>query len=331
MLYIDPVGAIAKMHREGTRKVPYPVFMTCFTKLLKDPGSVEPLPPSEELKQYFRAVCMALDLGIADPERREENRRREFFERIYPAWKAALPEAEFQTYQEILDGKLRERIERDRREQQQREAEEAQKRREELAAARSEEERRAMFQRLMRAALRETETEEEAVGAAATAVAGPTPERRTVEELATAVARGELPIWYSDPASRKPYACYRYRNQTVVVQLVKTRHTYCLAVRYPKGYARRVGAGVIINKLMQERGYVERKPFSYFKEQYFFVTRIRFGSTSTNIVQQRRAEFTVHALAQALRAVHAELERILDALEGTWAERPEEQGEASTG
>jgi len=324
MLYADAVGSITKMHREGFHRVPYQVFMTCFNKLVRDPAKVEPYQPSEELKQYFRAVCLAIDAGIADPMGRGEDRKREFYERIYPLWKQRLPQAEFQPYQEILDGRLRERLERERLEQQQREAEEARRKREQALAVRPDEDRHALFQQLTEAALKEAEAEETAGEEATVMMVGPAPERRNVEELATAVSEGRIPIWYGTPEGKKPYAYYYFRKKKVAVQLVKTRHTYCLALRYPRGFAKRVGAGVIVKRRMEEWGYRERKPFSFFKAQYFFTLRARIGNTSTNIVQQRHPEFTVQGLAQALRALHAELVRILRALEVTWPEEPEE-------
>jgi len=312
--------------------VPYQVFMTCFDKLFKEPSRGEPLPPSEELKQYFRAVCMAVDLGITDPEGRGPDRIREFYERIYPVWKEGLPQADFQTYQEILDGKLRQRLEQERREQQMREAEQARQRREQELAARSREDAHAIFERLTRVALHEAEAEPETDETAAPAAVQPTPERRTVEELANAIAEGQIPISYSDPQSKKPFAHYFFRDQTVTVQVVRTRRTHCLALRYPKGFSKQVGAGVIVKNMLESWGYRERKPFSYFKEQYFFTIRVRVGATSTNVVQQRHPPFTSHALAQALRALHAELARVVQALEDTWPERAEEsEGEEASG
>jgi len=331
MLYTDPVGSITRMHREGFRKVPYPVFMTCFNKLVKDPSEVEPLPPSEELKEYFRAVCLALDAGIADPLGRGQDRRKEFQERIYPVWKQGLREAEFRVYQEILDGKLRERLDRERREQQQRDADEARKRREEPQAARSQDEKHALFERLTQAALKEAEAEEGGGEEITAVVIGPAPEHHSVEELAVAISEGKIPIWYSPPEGKKAYAYYLYLKQKVAVQLVKTRHTHCVALRYPRGFAKRVGSGLIVKRLMEEGGYTERKPFSYFKEQYFFTLRLRIGTTSTNIVQQRHPEFTVQGLAQAVRALHAELVRIFNVLEATWPEEAEEaEGEGAS-
>jgi hypothetical protein len=128
MSLIDPVAAINKIHREGRHPVPYPAFMNCFNRLIKDLHTLEPKPPSEDLKEFFRAVCMGMDLGIADPGHRGEDRRREFYERIYPVWKASLAEEEFQRYQDILEGKSRREQERQREQERDREAREREER-----------------------------------------------------------------------------------------------------------------------------------------------------------------------------------------------------------
>ncbi len=311
------------MFLSGTRGVPYQVFMTCFTKLLKDPATtLEPLAPSDELREYFRAVCQAVDLGIVDSQDRGKDRKREFYERIYPVWKGSLPEGEFRAYQEILEGKVRERMEQERRERERREAEQAARQAEEALGKVSEEDVHARFARLTRAALLEAD-EAEAAGeqAAAAAAVGPAPELPSMEALADAISEGGIPILYAPPKEKKPCARYRFKDEKITVQLVKTRHSYCLALIYPRGFAKRVGAGVVVGRQMKKWGYHERKLFSYDKEEYFFLLRVKVGPDSTSIVQQRRPQFTVQALSQALRALHAELVRIITGLERVYTER----------
>src|SRR6056297_2432410 len=116
----NPVENIRNLYAEDSRPIPYPVFMKCFDALLKDPPDPTPATPSDDLKPHLRAVCMALDLGIADQQDRESDRRQEFEEHILPRWKEYLPEAEFKAFRELLTGKVRKRMERMRREEQKR-------------------------------------------------------------------------------------------------------------------------------------------------------------------------------------------------------------------
>jgi hypothetical protein len=60
----DAMGKIQQIYMEGTRPVPYLTFMNVFNELLTDPIKVIPKEPSEELKEGFRAVCMAVNVGV---------------------------------------------------------------------------------------------------------------------------------------------------------------------------------------------------------------------------------------------------------------------------
>ena len=158
----DPVASINQIFQEDSRRVPYPVFMRCFDALMKEPGGTEPEEPSADLKETFRAVCLAIDVGIADRQQRDEDRIEEFYEHIYPVWKEALPESEFQAYQQILDGQVGERMRQRRREEQKKCAEEARKRREKEMDPEFRGEAHARFEQLTAAAMKQLGEEEEA-------------------------------------------------------------------------------------------------------------------------------------------------------------------------
>ena len=206
MPLIDPASAINKIFREGRRPVPYPVFMNCLNRLIKDARTLEPCPPSEELKEFFRAACMAVDLGIADKTSRAEDRTKEFMEHVWPAWEEALPEAEFKPYQEIIGGERRQLLERTRQEEQTRRAEEAADRSRREESRTSLEEMRPMIAKAARAAIaalggdEEEEAQNAAIGPQAAAIGphaaatGPhAAEGVDEEELALADTRNPTP------------------------------------------------------------------------------------------------------------------------------------------
>ncbi|MFP4027412.1 MAG: hypothetical protein ACLFWL_06440 [Candidatus Brocadiia bacterium] len=157
----NPVETIQELYFNGKREVPYPVFMRCFDKLLVNPPDLEPAEPTEELKTYFHSVCLAIDRGIADSQDRGKDRKKEFYESILPVWKEKLPRADFREYEDILEGALKERLDKQRHEEEQEEADLAEKRREEAESA-SQEEMHAKFAQLMEKALEEEELQEKA-------------------------------------------------------------------------------------------------------------------------------------------------------------------------
>ena len=100
----DAIGKIQQYYTDGSRQVPYLTFMNVFNDLLDDPVKIVPKEPTEELKEKFRAACMAVNIGIYDTEGRGEDRAREFHEKIVPVWKAKLPAPEFAKCNDILAG-----------------------------------------------------------------------------------------------------------------------------------------------------------------------------------------------------------------------------------
>lgn len=100
----DPVGKVSEMYKEGESQVPYLTFMHIFNDLLEDPLRVVPRKPSEELKEKFRAACMAVGMGIVDPEGRAEQRVNEFKTRVVPVWLETMDERESRDTDALLRG-----------------------------------------------------------------------------------------------------------------------------------------------------------------------------------------------------------------------------------
>ena len=95
---------IQAAYEEARGAVPYATFMKCFNQLLEDPAELEPKEPDQDLMPCFKAVCMAFDLGIRDEQGRGDDRRKEFFENIYPVWRKEVPAGQFHHMDQILEG-----------------------------------------------------------------------------------------------------------------------------------------------------------------------------------------------------------------------------------
>ena len=95
---------IKAAYEEARGAVPYATFMKCFNALLEDQAQMEPKQPTEDLYPYFEAVCMAFDLGIRDEQDRGADRRKEFFDHIYPMWREQVPAGHFHHMDRILEG-----------------------------------------------------------------------------------------------------------------------------------------------------------------------------------------------------------------------------------
>ena len=101
---IDPLGKVLEMYNDGSRQVPYLTFMHVFNDLLEDPLAVVPKEPSDELKDTFRAACMAASIGVTDTEGRAAQRLKEFQTKVLPLWKDKLGRKEFRQFEDVIRG-----------------------------------------------------------------------------------------------------------------------------------------------------------------------------------------------------------------------------------
>ena len=345
---IDPIKSIEKMHQEGLHKVPYPVFLNCFNKLMEDPIRGKPAKPTDELEPFFRAACMALDMGVADSLGRAEDRQKEFFGRVLPLWKEALPQAKFQPYQDILNATIRKRLDKERREKEKGEAEERQKQREQESAAAAEQELHTEFAKLSKAALKEPgiEVEEKKQGTAATKPAAPAstpaqaaatpaaeaapaatpivvapqrPAPQTTQELEAvlhAIREGRMPIQYSDLQSKRPLVCYAHEGRRFLVYLVKSANSHYLTVTFAEGLAGRPEAERNVINALGARGFTEVDPLIYEKQGDSSTLQVKLSRQSTGIALKQEAAFTQQTLAQTMRDMHDVMTAVLHALEG---------------
>ena len=331
MPLIDPVASINRVFLEGTRMVPYPLFMTCFNKLLKEPSKLDPRQPSEELKEYFRAVCMAIDLGIADPSGRGEDRKKEFFNSIYPVWKQGLPESDFQRYQEILGGIVRRHRLEEFEEARRRQAEETRKAMGEAAEAAAKP-GRPLFADLTSAALEADEGDQPAAPAPGRRAAPGPPLSRpaelseleaaaiddynSIDDLVDSMSGGETKmIEYSDRTHRRPFARYVFQGENVTIQLVKSGNSYYMLMSYPRGYVRLPGAAEAVKETLTGMGYQQLGPFFYERIQGELAFKVNVGAHSTNLAEKRSFPFTIAALTRAMEQLHGTLDDVIAELE----------------
>lgn len=320
---IDPIKVINTIYFEETRSVPYPIFMNCFDRLLQNPPDLQPAEPSEDLEPWFRAVCLALDRGIADPERRGEDRKQEFYEHIYPVWKEALGKSGFQPYQEILDGKVHERMA--RRERQQSE--------DDQPGARqgfSPEQRHARFESALHDALAassrmdareeariptEPAKKAESEKPQGKSAGGKIPVAKNIEALIAAIEKKIIPIKYNDIDNRRPCARYYLGSTQVSVKFIRTGNSYYCTLLYPRGISDRDAVEDALLAVTSRMGYAEKESYTYVnnkKDNY--KVRIKIGQRSIYIASGRPEEFTMELLLDALRTMHNDLVRLVNEL-----------------
>lgn len=331
----DPEESIKQLYEEDIRQVPYPVFMRCFDKLLADPPSPEPAPPSDELEKSFRAVCMALDLGIDDRQERGEDRKEEFHEHILPAWKKHLSEARFEAYQEILSGKVRKRMERLRRQEQKRKAEEHQQREEEMRSAAARE-RQSRFARAMQDAVSEAERQEEAEADLRAAAEGGEaggeesppaetkkeeepawtkengkPIARTAEVLCQSLASGDMPIKYNPPKKRAPLAYYRLQDHEVGVEFIDKNGQFFVVIRLDSSLRQAPDIKDVAASVAEDLGYEKVNAFAFQKTENGRDGKMQLGKKGTYILRRQSEEFTPEEVAEIVFQMHKELIQLL--------------------
>ncbi len=322
----DPVRTITNIYEREIREVPYPLFMRCFDRLVADFPDPTPAAPSAALKKYFRAVCMAVQRGIADTEGRGEDRTREFLEKICPVWEKSLPKPEFAEFRKILQGGMK-RAE-------SRSGDNAAGERPE-AGARDGEQCRALyadrvhrrFERAFQDALREQEHEggegiadgpEEHAGSDAPGYASDTPSEaievpvfESETQLYDAVLTGKKRVNYTDAREKKSFAAYMLGNKIVQVRLLRTPRSFYLDLAYPEGFTETDDADRWIIAVTSRLGYSEVGDMEYRLEGRNFNFSLKFGARSTHLACRTDKELSARAFAKALRELDNHLNTII--------------------
>jgi len=312
----EPEAAIVQMYEEDAQPVPYPVFMKCFNKLLKDPQALEPAEPSDALEESFRAVCMALDVGLRDTLERGEDRERDFRDHIYPVWTEWLSEEKLARYKRILDGKARRQRRREEWEKLRRLA-----RQEDEERARAEEEARARrskeFEKLTAEALarRGADPGIEVADSARQRPqgSGRVAVYRDAVALSKAVARGDLPATYRPPADKAPFALYAARDGKVRVRLVKGRKTCLVLLCYPLGKGVQLLEDGGLEQSGIRRGYSSLGRGSLVKHMEGAALKVRLAGRTLNVAVEGAAPLQGQQLSDAILLADEELQSLLAA------------------
>jgi hypothetical protein len=301
---VDVVGKIQQLYLEG-RPVPYLTFMHVFNGLLADQARGVPARPSEELKEQFRAACMCLNVGILDAEGRDQDRAREFHEKVYPAWKQALRPDEFARYDEILSGALRAR--------RKRQAHEA----EEVATRQATKRSRDLLRKLGIA-----EAEEEAAAAPAQPV-GPDVTVRTrplqfdsVDALCAAVREGRLPAKYVPRSQDKVFALYVLDEVRVTVRLAEAGGSYYTVLTAEVGREDVTGPPETIDDFAAEMRYVRMADYAYMREEGKIVYTLKVGPRTASFACASTEQSGVESTVQRIERLHRDLGELVERIRG---------------
>jgi len=291
----DIVGKVQELYMEG-RPVPYLTFMKLLNDLLADPMAVVPRKPSGELREEFRAACMAVNVGILDTEGREDQRAREFREKIYPVWKAALPAAEFAQYDEILQGKLRQKGQR-RPHEQQPVAQEAGDRSQELLR------KLGLALAAPRAAAEPAESRPRTEG----------PRRfASVDEFRAAIRSGQLKAHYAPRGQEGEFARYAVGGVEMIAKLAEADGRRYTVLTVGVGRSGIPGAQERIDELAAEMRYVRMADYAYMRRDGGFVYTLTVGPNASNIACAASEEGAENELALRIERLHRDLGELVE-------------------
>ena len=333
----DAIGKIQQIYTDGTRQVPYLTFMNVFNDLLEDRVKVVPSEPTEELKEKFRAVCMAVSAGIQDTEGRGDDRAREFNEKVVPVWKAKLPAAEFAKFDDILQGAMRPKV-----------PQPDEKRAGADTVTESTSLRTADLLRRLGIAPDDKAVQGKAPtpAAAAPAAAGKPGEEAfelesaggaaleepetsevlppphgglpsvfpSIDELVDALRKGRLVMQFGSRDDVDPFARYRIGSQEVQVRLVdgNTRNYVIGAVN--TGYARIPDGPKLAASSAIDMGYTKVEDQSYRRKEGDFLLRLRIEPNRVDLPCGYPKGGGVDITVQQLQKVHRDMGELLERL-----------------
>ena len=274
---VDPVGKIQEFYLDGTRSVPYLTFMSVFSALMKDPVSLTPAEPREDLRETFRAACMAVNVGVVDKEGRAEKRVTEFREKIYTLWKKRLDPAEFAKYEEVINGAMRAKL---------REKEEKKR----VAAQQESESSRRMLAKL--GLLEMTEEEAPPPSAADVVASGDAelPARlayakrfNSIDEICKAVHGGEMKPLYTPQQQNKEFAKYPLGDREVTVKLAESSGQEYTILVIGIGSNDIPDAGVRLEEFAVDTGYSWVTDNAYIRRTPDLVFTLKMGREVTSL------------------------------------------------
>jgi len=311
----EPEEVVRNIYLEGMSYVPYATFMRCFNKLIEDPSTGEPREPSEELYGTFEAVCMGVSAGIRDEMNRGEERKQEFYEKIYPVWRRKLSSAQAQRCQMILDGTLKEgeAAEQREKERQFKKAEEA------LSAAIRDAEAKARFKRDGSAAeepqVLEVEAEQEALPAGGEAPSTGLPAAPAYPNLyafTESIESGALNIRYGTKGDKAPFATYMMKEKEVSVRLIHAGASYYLILMYASRHQAGEPLARRLRMCMEKRGFTAKGDYAYSRQHRGHTYTVTLGKGVVSVALKCPEPFKPPSLARAVGVLHKLLQATVE-------------------
>ncbi len=335
----DPATTIIRIYNKEMRQIPYPAFLKCFDKLCAAPPDPEPAPPADDLKTYFKAVCMSIERGISDTMGRGEDRVKEFYKHIYPVWKKSLPEEKFREYQDILDGNTQRMLQ--QREKELHDAfirsseeiergesspgnshlrfekalhdalkeEDLREKRQEAGEKTAESESENVKTKGMDAEAKKTTQQNESESESQKI-----PVLSSANHLCEKVRAGKLQLHYTGPGEKAILAAYRLDDVIVKVRMVQTAGAYYLYLSFPKSFVEHKNAEQYLLSMTSRLGYVEKGKFEYQKDEREYLLRLKFGKKNTALACRSEKKLSPEAFQKALRELDSHLKIIANEL-----------------
>lgn len=283
---VDPIGKIQQIYLEGTRHVPYMTFIHVFNELLADTVAVVPKEPCEELREMFRATCMAANVGVSDPQGRGEQRVEEFRQKVYPVWKEKLPAEEFAKFEDILQGAMREKFR-------------GKKKEPELAVPEPSADSAELLRKLGLVGAEEREMP-------APGVFG------SVDELVAAVKGGGLALEYTTRQENREFARYRLNADDVTVKLARAEDKVYVVLSAGVGYAEVPEAGARITDFAADMRYVRMVGYAYMRQDEEFVYTLKVGPESVSMACALAGSGSEEAVVRQIQKLHADLGELVE-------------------
>jgi len=306
--YVDPIGKIQQIYMAGDREVPYTTFMNVFNELLVDKVKVIPKEPAEELAETFRAVCMAANVGVTDPESRGERRLEEFYEKVLPVWKETLTGEEWEKYDRILAGRLR----REARGEQEKE---------EIPTGPSGKEAEVLARLGLLGRERPAATAGQPAGAQAEGEPVQAPEGEplpevfpTVDALVAAMKEGRLELQYTTREESEEFARYRLGKREVSVMLARADDKVYAVLKTPVGYEDRPGAGESLEDAALAMRYAHVRGHAYMREDEDLIYTLRVGPHAINMACALAHDSSDRAVVLQVQRLHRDLGELLERL-----------------
>jgi len=304
---VDVIGKIQQLYMEK-RPVPYLTFMHVFNELLEDPTQVIPRKPSPDLREQLRAACMAVNVGILDTEGREENRVREFREKIYPAWQAALPREEMAKYDAILRGALREK---QRPRPHEKDA---------VAVGEGDDRSRELLKKLglVEEAAKTPAAQGRAAKAGTTeatqAPKRPVREFDNVDNLCEAIRAGELKVQYARRGEETESALYKLEGFDVEVKFAAAGESRYAVLTVGVGRSTVLNARERIDTAAAEMRYVRMSDFAYLRRDDEFVCTLTVGPNSVNLACSPAQAGAENDVIRRITLLHRDIGELVERL-----------------